>query len=530
MVVDTAANRTHSMSDPQQSPRTAGATGEDRSQSEITTLLRLALKAAGLGTTITDNLRGAFVTIDSTTAEIAGLPPGTTTLPPRRWLELIHPDDRAAVMALTEQLRPDGGAFTATFRLVRPDGATRWVRTAGAAIFSPDGRVPFAALMADITNRAGEEMPLADVETRMRERTAHLEAANTSLVAARDRFRTLFHSNPIPSVIYNPAEDRVVDANTAFLSFYGLPAERVVGRAGDDLNILLDEPRRRSLVQAMPAGGGLQNVEITLPTAGGEPRIVLASLEPLELSGGPCVLAGLVDITALKQTETQVRRLASQLSLAEQAERLRISATLHDDLQQRLYALQVRLAATVARAARGDYSAAAAEAEQTRLLLDEALAVTRNLLVDISPPILQGESLYHALLWLSSRLLEQYGLHVNIQLLSPWQTLPAGLRVALFQIIRELLFNVVRHAGVDAATVKVAQDDFYVTLVVADGGAGFDPAATNGRGGLSQTRRRIELLGGQMEVVARPDAGTIVTLVIPVNIEESSEHDQRLSG
>jgi len=518
------------MSEPQQGSRPADVPGEDGDQNDIPTLLRLAIKAAGLGYAHTDNLRGPSMTIDSTMAEIAGLPPGTTSLSPYGWLDLIHPDDRERVLALTERLRPDGGAFTATFRLVRPDGTTRRVVASGAATFNLDGRVPFTSLMQDITDRAGDEIPLVGLETRIRERTVQLEAANVSLVAARDRFRILFHNNPIPSVIYNPAEDRVVDANAAFLRFYGLPAERVVGRAGTDLDILLDEASRRGIVAAMPPDAALQNVELPIPDIDGEPRVVLVSLERLELSGHPCVLAGLVDITALKQTEGQVRRLASQLSLAEQAERRRIAAILHDDLQQRLYALQVHLATTVARAVRGEYSAAAAEAERTRLLLDEALAVTRNLSVDISPPILQGESLYHALLWLSSRLLEQYGLHVNVQLLTSWQMLPTGLRVALFQIARELLFNVVKYAGVDAATVMLAQDDDHVTLVIADSGAGFDPAVAKSLGGLYQTRRRIELFGGQMDVVSRHNGGTTVTLIIPVNIEELSEYDQRLSG
>ena len=516
------------MSDPQQGSRPADENG---GQNDIPTLLRLAIKAAGLGYAHTDNLRGPAMAIDSTMAEMAGLPPDATTLSPYAWLDLIHPDDRAGVLALTERLRPDGGAFTATFRLVRPDSTTRRVVASGAATFNPDGRVPFASLMQDITDRAGDETPpLVELETRIRERTAQLEAANVSLVAARDRFRTLFHNNPIPSVIYNPAEDCVVDANAAFLRFFGLPAGRVVGRAGADLDILLDEASRQSIVAAMPPDAALQNVELPLPGAGGEPRIVLVSLERLELSGQPCVLAGLVDITALKQTEAQVRRMASQLSLAEQAERRRIAAILHDDLQQRLYALQVHLATTVARAVRGEYSAAAAEAERTRVLLDEALEVTRNLSVDISPPILPGESLYHALLWLSSRLLEQFGLHVNVQMLTSWRLLPTGLRVALFQIVRELLFNVVKHAGADAATVMLAQDDTRVTLVVADTGVGFDPTAAKSLGGLYQTRRRIELFGGRMDVASRPNGGTTVTLIIPVNIEESSEYDQRLSS
>lgn len=512
----------------QQIPRPAGIPGEDEAQSEIPTLLRLALQAAGLGYAYTDDLRGPSMIIDRTVAEIAGLPPGTTALPPRRWLDIIHPDDRARVLALTKRLRPDGGAFTTTFRLVWPDGTTHQVVASGAATFNLDGRVPFASLMQDITGHTGETSAVPALETSIRERTAQLEAANISLVAARDRFRALFHGNPIPSVIYSPAEDRVIDANTAFLSFFRLPAERVIGHAGDDLDILLDGHSRRQIVAAMPPDGGLQNVEVVLPNVDGMTRIVLISLERLELSSGPCVLAGLVDITPLKQAEAQMRQLAWQMSLAEQTERLRIATTLHDDLQQRLYALQVRLASTVARAANGDYNGAMAEAERTRLLLNEALKITRDLSADISPPILQGESLYHALLWLTARLLEQHGLRVDVQRLTAWRPLPPSLRVALFQLIRDLLFNVVKFAGVDAAVVTLAQDDSHVTITVADAGAGFDQATTD-PGDLGQMRRRTELFGGQMAVASRPGAGTTVTLSVPVNIEELSDHDQRLS-
>ena len=136
----------------------------------------------------------------------------------------------------------------------------------------------------------------------------------------------------------------------------------------------------------------------------GAERTVLISDTPIYLEGERCTLATLVDITQRKQSEEQMRLFASQLSLAEQTERQRIAAILHDDLQQRLYALQVRLASAFAWANKGEPAAAAAEVGLMRGALLSAIELTRRLTVDLSPPILQGEGLYHAVVWLSSRM------------------------------------------------------------------------------------------------------------------------------
>jgi signal transduction histidine kinase len=206
------------------------------------------------------------------------------------------------------------------------------------------------------------------------------------------------------------------------------------------------------------------------------------------------------------------------LSLAEQAERQRIAGILHDDLQQRLYALQVRLASAFAWAEKGDIAATAVEVEQMRGALAHTIDLTRRLTVDLSPPILQGEGLYHAVTWLSSRMKEEYGLDVAVSLETAWQTLEEGLRVALFQIIRELLFNVVKHAGVDAATVRLSQTENDVVVVVHDGGVGFDAArGTAGGQGLRQARQRVELYGGHLTLDTQPGAGTAITITVPLN-------------
>jgi signal transduction histidine kinase len=113
---------------------------------------------------------------------------------------------------------------------------------------------------------------------------------------------------------------------------------------------------------------------------------------------------------------------------------------------------------------------------------------------------------------------EEYGLDVTVQLDTPWQRLEPGLRVSLFQIVRELLFNVVKHAGVGAAAVSLAQAEEQVTVRVADDGVGFEPSQmrpTDGSG-LEQARRRVELYGGRLRVDSRPGMGTTVTLTVPL--------------
>jgi two-component system CheB/CheR fusion protein len=372
-----------------------------------------------------------------------------------------------------------------------------------------DGREVNMIALTDITERKRSDKLIAQQQQSLAE-------ANAELAAARDHFRALFHANPVPSVILRIEDLAAVDANEAFLAFHGLPREQIIGRAVLNLVTTPTDNDRGNLSALYRREGGLHDQEMVIRLLNGEERTVLVSDTPIRLEGQRCTLATLIDITQRKQAEEQMREFASQLSLAEQTERQRIAAILHDDLQQRLYALQVRLASAYAWAGQGDTTAAAAEVEQMRGALLSAIELTRRLTVDLSPPILQGEGLYHAIIWLSSRMKEEYGLEVAVQLETAWQTLEEGMRVALFQIVRELLFNIVKHAGVDAATVRLAQSEGEVVLRVSDEGVGFDvgQALAAGGHGLAQAQQRVELYGGRMVVASQPGAGTQVTITM----------------
>jgi signal transduction histidine kinase len=223
----------------------------------------------------------------------------------------------------------------------------------------------------------------------------------------------------------------------------------------------------------------------------------------------------------VEERTTQVRELVTQLTKSEQEERHRISSILHDDLQQRLFSLNFQLQAVrdaAARSAADELQKALAEIEEG---LQGAIQITRELSVDLSPPVLHNEGLVAAMSWLTTRMRQQHGLDVQVQAHEPLPVPSDDLRVLLFQVVRELLFNVVKHAGTLQAEVVLAEAGKDIEILVSDGGQGFSSAIVDqssvGGQGLERIRQRLQLLGGRMNIVSAPGKGTRITVYSPLN-------------
>jgi signal transduction histidine kinase len=230
----------------------------------------------------------------------------------------------------------------------------------------------------------------------------------------------------------------------------------------------------------------------------------------------------------------QLQALASELTLAEQRERRRLAEILHDCLQQLLYAARLNLGAV----RRGALDAEVCETvERIDGLLGEAIAESRSLTMELSPPVLYVGALEGALEWLARHMEKTCGLAVEVQA-DPQANLDGeDVRILLFHSIRELLFNVVKHAGTDHARVRVgACPGGRVRVEVADDGAGFDPERPRrdetqaGGFGLFSIRERLELLGGAMEVDSAPGKGTRITILTPSRRSSRSGSDLAASA
>jgi len=223
----------------------------------------------------------------------------------------------------------------------------------------------------------------------------------------------------------------------------------------------------------------------------------------------------------IEERTAQLRALASTLTLAEQEERRRISQILHDDLQQQLYGIQMRLTLLMAEARSHELATLVKYAQEAYAWLGDAIQIARQLTVDLSPPLLKGEGLVDALHWLATQMAQMNGLHVNLHADQTFATITEDMRVLLFQIIRELLFNVVKHAGVQQVTVTLRKGVAgQIMINVTDGGRGFDvalaEASHDGSFGLFSIRERLKLFDGQIEIHSAPGQGTSITLFVPL--------------
>jgi signal transduction histidine kinase len=208
--------------------------------------------------------------------------------------------------------------------------------------------------------------------------------------------------------------------------------------------------------------------------------------------------------------------------LAEQRERRRISQILHDHVQQMLYGIQMRtylIGLDTPQESKLYIHEHLAEMES---LVEEAIQSTRTLTVELSPPVLQSEGLGAAFTWLANQMNRLYDLQVELDLAEDYQLASDDLRVLIFQLVRELLFNVVKHAQTHHARVVMCIIGEEFVLRVEDNGVGFDSSkltdeerVDSGGFGLYSIRERLNLFGGKVTIASQPGHGTQVVLALP---------------
>ena len=158
-------------------------------------------------------------------------------------------------------------------------------------------------------------------------------------------------------------------------------------------------------------------------------------------------------------------------------------------------------------------------AVRIRKLLDELIQNSRTLSAELSPRVLYTHGLASALHWLKDHKLKKYGLTLHVEADPADDPDGEDAQVLLFDLVRELLLNVVKHAGTDEAWVRLARPNpERLELVVEDRGHGFDPDAIDREGpgesgfGLSGMGDRLAAIGGTLTVDTAPGEGTRVTL------------------
>lgn len=220
----------------------------------------------------------------------------------------------------------------------------------------------------------------------------------------------------------------------------------------------------------------------------------------------------------LRQSHARLRTLTNELNLAEQRERKRLAGDLHDYLAQLLVVLRMKLRQTALLIMGDKAESLLKEADH---ILTQSLDYTRSLVAELTPPALHEFGLTQALTWLASQM-KQHDLHVFVTPQHEVLAVPEDQAILLFQSVRELLFNVLKHANAKRATISLSvTPNHELHLSVTDDGRGFDPEffsekhPDTKRFGLFSIRERLAAMGGRFEIHSTVGQGTRALLVTP---------------
>jgi CheY-like chemotaxis protein/two-component sensor histidine kinase len=243
-----------------------------------------------------------------------------------------------------------------------------------------------------------------------------------------------------------------------------------------------------------------------------------------------CEALRMSDEEAVRRAD-QVRRLVLQLSESEERERRRIADLLHDELQQNLAGVKVHVDMALRHAENDTYLSE--RLSTANELLREVVEVSRSLSHELRPANIKSRGLIAALGSMASQMEAAHGLTVEISTTGTIPRLSETVEVIVFRSVRELLFNVAKHADVDSATVQLRAEPEGLKLTVRDHGRGFDADAVleSGEGnglGLISLRERIEAIGGSVSIDSTPGKGSRFTLLVPIPVTGSA--DRSVSG
>lgn len=227
------------------------------------------------------------------------------------------------------------------------------------------------------------------------------------------------------------------------------------------------------------------------------------------------------DITKLKRTEEELRRLSGRLLQSQDEERRKIAQDLHDSTGQVLVVLAASLE-QLRHAVPSSNRKARKLVSESQELLDQCIREIRTLAYLLHPPMLDESGLEDAIRYYVEGFVKRSGIRVKLNLPPDLGRLPRNMELSLFRVVQESLTNIQRHSGSRQARIRIKRDPRSITLEVSDKGrrtsrTGRDRTRGFAAGagvGIPSMDERVKQIGGQMEIRS-DNEGTTVLVTVP---------------
>jgi PAS domain S-box-containing protein len=444
------------------------------------------------------------------------------------WLELVHEDDREALLRLLQRHRADPAEpCVAEFRLRSADGRWRWMRGRGRIVAAGRGgrRQRLLGLLSDVDDRHRQ---LQDLEL------------------SRARFQAIYETTPDAMGITRIADGRYLDVNSGFEHLTGFSRSEAIGRTSVELGIWATVAERMALVEAFRRDGEVTSMPLSVRHRDGTVVKGLMSVRGMRIDAQDCFLFTYRDITAHDRMQEEAVQARNERASAEAANRAktdflsRMSHELRTPLNAVLGFSQLLLSEPGERL--GERQAAQVDAIRHAgwhllALINDVLDVSRieagKLLV--APRAVDVSALLDEVLALVGTQAQSSGVVIVPAYRRAASTVVAADPVRLRQVMLNVVTNAVKYNR-PAGTVHLAVEEAAgrATVVVADTGLGmtrdqlahlFEPFNRLGRErsgiegtgiGMALTRQLTELMNGTIEVRSEAGTGTTVRIALPL--------------
>ena len=339
------------------------------------------------------------------------------------------------------------------------------------------------------------------------------------------------------AVISTNLDGYIKSWNRGAEKLYGYKAEEVLGRY---VSFLYAEEEKDSfwqdhVINPLKEKGG-HRVEVKVRRKSGEVRDVLLSLavicnelgEPLEMTGYG------TDITERKKSEESIRKsreelryLSSRLLSAQEEERKRIAAELHDSIGQTLVTLKLGLGNALKDMSKGRWQDASDLLRQLIPEIRKAIEETRSICTGLRPTVLDNLGIIPTIHWLTEILQEVHPDQIiRVEMGLEEREVPELIKIIIFRIIQEALNNTVKHSRARLVELTLTKESERIHLKVRDNGVGFDPAVVPGQVksfgmGLASIKERAELSGGTFSLESSMGEGTTIHVTWPATTDLS---------
>ena len=427
----------------------------------------------------------------------------------------LHPEDNARVWSAVTAHLENHVPYDIEVRLQCRNGAYRWFRTRGQAIWDNAGQaVRMAGSLSDIHE--------------------HREAAE-ALQQSEAEFRAIFEGAAIGIALIG-SDYRLLACNPALCKLLGYSSAELTGRPYGEKTLPEDLQRDLALYRDLLSAkrDSYQDEKRYIRKDGG---IVWCrrTLSVVYNEGEPrCVVGMVEDISKRKQAEESLRlahqresqahvEFTRRLLAAQEKERKRLATELHDSLGQ--YLSMIKNRTTLALEQSDVPLAARNHLDNIAQMVVQAIGEVRNLAHHLRPVHIEQFGLTNSLDSLIDQVAESTSIAIERRLENVDDVLNGDDATNIYRIVQEALNNLIKHSHATRASVSLERDLRCVRLSVEDNGCGFDVALQAQRSGeksmvglgLTSMRERVGMMDGTVEFQSSAMAGTRIRIELPIS-------------